>query len=141
TDRSITFVANDGHGNSNVATATIHIAGPNVAPVGTDDSYTVAENSALTVNAPGVLANDTDANSDPLTAALLANPTNGTLSLNANGSFTYTPNANFSGADIFSYRAFDGIAYSGAVAVSINVTSVNQPPVATDDNYNVNEDN
>ena len=58
--------------------------------------------------APGVLANDTDPDGDPLTAVLVTGPSHGTLTLNANGSFTYTPAANFTGTDSFTYRASDG---------------------------------
>ena len=58
--------------------------------------------------APGVLANDTDVDGNPLTAALVTGPAHGTLALNANGSFTYTPTANYNGADSFTYTASDG---------------------------------
>src|SRR5262245_42733559 len=87
-------------------------------PVANPDSYSVNEDGSLSVAAPGVLANDTDP--DPLTAALVSGPSHGTLTLNANGSFTYTPNVNFHGADSFTYQAND--AWSGSVAtVSITV--------------------
>ena len=71
-------------------------------------SYSVTENTALTVPAPGVLGNDTDADGDTLTAALVGAPQHGTLTLNPNGSFTYTPASNFTGTDTFTYRASDG---------------------------------
>ena len=58
--------------------------------------------------AAGVLGNDADPDGDPLTAVLVSGPSHGTLTLNANGSFTYTPNANFNGTDSFTYRASDG---------------------------------
>ena len=75
--------------------------------------------------APGVLANDTDANGDPLTAVLNANVTHGSLTLNANGGFTYTPTAGYSGPDSFTYHANDGTADSNIVTVSL---TVNAPP-------------
>ena len=55
-----------------------------------------------------MLANDTDVDGNPLTAALVADPAHGTLTLNADGSFTYTPTANYNGPDTFTYRATDG---------------------------------
>jgi hypothetical protein len=76
-----------------------------------------------------VLANDTDP--DPgttLTAVLAAGPANGALALNPNGSFTYTPNANFSGSDSFTYRANDGIANSNLATVAITVNPIVPPP-------------
>src|SRR5207249_3082628 len=88
--------------------------------------------------APGVLGNDTDVDGDALTAVLVSGPAHGTLTLNPNGSFTYTPAANFNGADSFSYRASDGTASSGPVAVSLTVNPVNDAPVAQPDSYTVN---
>ena len=76
---------------------TITITSPNVAPVAANDSYNATEDMALNVSsANGVLKNDTDSNGDPITAALVGNVSHGTLSLNANGSFTYTPAGNCS---------------------------------------------
>ena len=60
------------------------------------------------VPAPGVLGNDTDVEGDPLTAIKVSDPLHGTLTLNADGSFTYTPNGNFNGNDSFTYKANDG---------------------------------
>jgi len=71
-----------------------------------------------------VLGNDTDADLDPLTAVLNVGPTNGTLTLNPNGSFTYTPNPGFSGLDAFTYHANDGSADSNVVTVAIDVADV-----------------
>ena len=72
-------------------------AGGNQAPVAVADAYSTAQDTAKVVAAPGVLGNDSDANSDPLTAVLVANVGHGTLALNANGGFTYTPTAGYSG--------------------------------------------
>ena len=69
----------------------------NQVPVAVADSYTTAEDVVLTVAAAGVLANDSDPDGNPLNAVLVTGPTKGTLALNANGSFTYTPNANANG--------------------------------------------
>src|SRR5437667_6711322 len=77
-----------------------------------DDSYTTPEDTTLTVAAPGVLANDTDVDADPLTAILVNGPAHGTLSLNSDGSFTYSPALNYNGPDSFTYKANDGQADS-----------------------------
>ena len=89
---------------------------------------------------PSVLANDTDAQNQALTAAVVAGPANGTLALNPNGTFSYTPNLNFNGPDSFTYRAFDGVAQSAATTVTINVAAVNDAPVGVADSYTVGED-
>lgn len=95
----------------------------NSAPVAVADSYTVATpGGSISPAAPGVLANDTDANNDPLTAALVSNVSNGTLTLNTNGSFTYTHNGGSSTSDSFTYRANDGTADSNTVTVTISIT-------------------
>jgi VCBS repeat-containing protein len=137
TGESRTVVANytvsDGHGGSASSTLTITIAGVNDAPVAIADSYTTNEDTALVIAATGVLANDSDADGDALTAVLVTGPAHGTLTLNANGSFTYTPTANYSGADSFTYKPNDGSADGAPVTVSLTVTPVNDAPVAVAD--------
>jgi VCBS repeat-containing protein len=106
-------------------------APPNEAPVAVADSYEATEDTVLTVAAPGVLANDTDVDNNTLSAAVVTQPTNGTLVLNANGSFTYTPNANFNGTDSFTYRASDGTLQSAPITVTLNVRASNDAPQIT----------
>jgi hypothetical protein len=106
-----------------------------------DDSYTTDEDTALTVAAPGVLANDSDNNSDPITAILQAGPANAaSFTLNADGSFDYTPAADFNGNDSFTYLANDGQADSEIATVSLTVEAINDAPVANDDAVSTNED-
>ena len=114
------LIVNDGVLNS--APDTVQVTAANRAPVAVDDSYTVAQGGALAVNAAtGVLANDSDADGDALTAILVgATPTG--LVFNSDGSFTYTPPAGFSGTTTFQYKANDGIADSNTVTVTITVT-------------------
>ena len=109
-------------------------AGCNVGPVANADAYSAGP-ATLTVASPGVLANDTDADGDPLTAALVADAAHGHISLAANGSFTYAANAGFSGTDTFTYRANDGTADSNVATVTITVKTVNSPPVVGNDAY------
>src|SRR5207253_1542409 len=105
---SFIYNASDGTLTSNVATVAITVVAVNDAPVAANDSYSVAEDTLLTVAAPGVLGNDTDVDGDPKTAVLVSGPSNGTLTLNANGGFSYTPAANYNGPDSFTYKANDG---------------------------------
>ena len=77
-------------------------------PKANDDSYSTVAGATLTVDAPGVLANDSDTDADPLLAKLVSGPSHGTLTLYVDGSFDYTPNAGYAGADSFTYKAFDG---------------------------------
>ena len=109
------------------------------APVAADDSYTATEDTDLVVSAPGVLDNDSDSDSDPLVAQLRDSPTHGTVILNPDGSFTYSPDADYFGADAFSYVLSDGYLTDTAT-VDLDVFPVNDPPVAQDDSYNTPED-
>jgi VCBS repeat-containing protein len=138
---SFTYKANDGGLDSNVATVSLTVTAVNDAPVASADGYTVAEDGTLTVVVPGVLGNDSDAEGSGLAAVLVSGVSHGTLTLNANGSFTYTPAANYSGPDSFTYKANDGALDSNVATVSITVTAVNDAPVAAADSYTVAEDN
>jgi VCBS repeat-containing protein len=135
TTDSFTYHANDGVADSNTVTVTITIT-TNVAPVADDDAYTTPEDTPrIEPSATGVLDGDTDGNGDTLTAVLVTGPASGTLTLNADGSFTYTPNANFSGTDTFTYQASDGSLTSNVATVTITVTAVADAPVAGNDSY------
>ncbi len=137
---SFTYKANDGTLDSNTATVSINVTAVNDAPAATADSYTVAEDATLTVAASGVLSNDSDVDSGTISAVLVSGPAHGTLTLNANGSFTYSPVANYNGPDSFTYKANDGALDSNTVTVSITVTPVNDTPIALADSFTVVED-
>jgi VCBS repeat-containing protein len=100
----------------------------NQAPVATADTYGTAEDTPLPVNAPGVLANDSDPDNDPLSAGLVSGPSHGTLNLSTDGAFTYSPAVNYNGPDSFTYRASDGTLASNPVTVTITVNAVNDAP-------------
>jgi hypothetical protein len=126
---TISATATDTAGNVSVASAGLQVEIDTTAPAVTTDSYTTSEDTALTIAAPGVLGNDVD--SHALTAAVLSSPTHGSLTLNADGSLTYTPNADYNGADSFSYRATDAAGLSGTANVNLTITAVNDAPTAT----------
>ena len=108
--------------NSNLATVSITITPVNNAPLASDDSYNAQLDQALAVAAPGVLLNDSDVDNDPITAVLDGVPSHGILVLNADGSFTYTPTAGFSGGDTFTYHTNDGVNDSNIATVQITVS-------------------
>jgi uncharacterized repeat protein (TIGR01451 family) len=125
TAEEITFLANNSDRERTEVTL-------NRAPVADDDSYVTREDTPLTLAAPGVLADDADG--DPLQLARVVEMiSGGTLTSGRSGSFTYTPGANFNGADAFTYRATDGTAESNTATVTIVVRAVNDPPESTDD--------
>jgi len=138
---SFTYNANDGSLDSDVATVALTVTAVNDAPVAADDSYSVDEDGTLApAAAAGVLANDTDIDSAALTAAKVSNPAHGTVTVNTNGSFTYTPVADYTGPDSFTYKVNDGSLDSNVATVTLTVTAVNDAPVAADDSYSVDED-
>jgi hypothetical protein len=105
---------------------------PVVVPVGNADTYTTDEDVVLNTPAPGVLGND--APTTGLTAQLLTGPAHAAnFILNADGSFSYIPAANYAGADSFVYRAVAGSSQSAGVTVTLTVNAVNDAPVAIDD--------
>ena len=112
----------------------------NTAPLAFPDSYAADEDTPLAVPARGVLDNDLDDEGDPLSAVLVAPAAAGALSLNPDGSFAYTPNANFHGTDSFTYVANDGLANSEIMTVTITVSPVNDQPTANSQNISTPED-
>jgi VCBS repeat-containing protein len=119
---SFTYTASDGFATSAPATVTITLTPPNRAPVANGDRYTLLIGLlGLSVGRPGVLGNDSDPDGDALTASLVSGPRHGSLRLNADGSFTYTPRLLFIGTDSFTYRAGDGRATSAPATVTITV--------------------
>ncbi|MCK5636266.1 MAG: tandem-95 repeat protein, partial [Thermoplasmatales archaeon] len=137
---NFTYRAYDGEYYSNTATVNLTITSMNDSPVANNDNYTTEEDTILNVSAPGLLINDTDEENDNLTAILVNGPSNGILTLNSNGSFYYSPDANYYGSDNFTYKANDGFTDSNIATVYINITSVQDPPIAFDDYYITNED-
>jgi VCBS repeat-containing protein len=137
---TFTYRVSDTQLTSSPATVTITVTPVNDAPVALNDVYSTSEDTTLTVPALGILANDSDVDGDVLSAVLVSDVAHGTLSLNSSGAFTYTPSLNYTGVDTFTYRASDGSLNSGMATVTINVTPLNDAPVALNDAYTINED-
>jgi VCBS repeat-containing protein len=126
---TFTYTISDGHGGSDTATVHMTVTNVNDPPVAAADSYTMNQDTVLTP-ATGVLGNDTDVDGDVLHALLVSGVAHGILSLNSNGSFTYTPAASFAGTDSFTYKANDGTVDSNVVTVTIHIADT-QPPTIT----------
>ena len=125
-DIGVRVRATDPGGLSVTNTFTISVMPPNSPPNAINDSYTTSENVGLTtLTSTGVLHNDFDPNADPFTAAVVAQPTNGTLAFKADGTFVYIPNHNFVGTDSFTYQDTDSAgAVSNIATATINVVNV-----------------
>ncbi len=125
---SFTYTVCDAEGSCATATVTVLVELVNDPPLANDDSVTTPEDTPAIFN---VLANDSDVdgNLNPGSVTVLSGPSNGTLVNNSNGNFTYTPAANFNGADSFSYKVCDSDGVCDTADVAITVTSVNDAPV------------
>lgn len=121
-------------------TVNISVTAVNDTATAVNDSYTTPEDITLNILAPGVLGNDTDPDNDPLTATILTQPQHGSITQRADGSFAYTPVSNYNGTDSYTYRACDPSGACATATVNITITPVNDPPVAGNDVYDVQED-
>jgi len=107
---------------------TITVQPVNDAPVALPASAMVTEDGAVWVTEPSLIADAVDPEDDPMTAELAAAASNGTVTVEADGSYIYTPNPDFFGTDEFAYRASDGSTVSAPATVTVTVTPVNDPP-------------
>ena len=127
---SFDYTVSDGNGGSASATATINVASVNDAPTGSGETIDATEDTALTIAASVLLANEADADGDTLTIASVANASSGNVSLDGNGDVAFTPAADFSGNATFEYIVTDGNGGTTTQVATVSVASVNDAPVA-----------
>ncbi len=133
---TFTYLITDAGGLTDSATVSVTVSNVNVAPLASDDSASTPEATAVTIS---VLANDIDADGDALTIDSVGLPNNGTAVIQG-GAIVYTPDNGFSGDDEFLYEISDTSGASASALVTVAVSSVNQPPVAVDDNVSTEQD-
>ncbi len=124
---TVEIVATDPDGESATQQFTWNVDNP--TPTAGDDSFTTNEDTVVSGDVTG---NDTDPDGDPVDYAVTAEPMNGSVSMNPNGTFSYTPDPNFNGTESFEYTLTDADGATTTAVVTINVTPVNDPPVVTD---------
>ncbi|MFK7877786.1 MAG: Ig-like domain-containing protein [Paracoccaceae bacterium] len=134
------YTVSDGAGGEATGTVRLDII-ENTAPVGGDDAgLTTAEDTILVIDA---LANDVDANGDPLQISTVSAPSHGQASVTEDGQILYTPNVNFNGTDSFTYTVADGFGGTDTASVTLNITPVSDPvtinPISTDSRLDVEE--
>ena len=134
------YTASDGAASSAVTPVRILVAPVNDAPVALPDIVAAVEDTPITYTAAQLLGNDTDVDADTLRIASVLSGSGGTATLNANGTVSFTPNANFNGPADFTYFATDGALTSPAASVTVNVAAVNDAPVALPDVLSAVED-
>ncbi len=134
---SFTYVAGDGKGGLDTAQVTITITPVNDRPLAVDDQAETSEDTPVQVN---VVANDSDVDGDDLTVSSVTQGAKGQVTNTNNGTVTYTPQANTTGQDIFTYVISDGNGGLDTAQLTINVTAVNDRPLALDDQDETPED-
>ncbi|MGD1941825.1 MAG: Ig-like domain-containing protein, partial [Leptolyngbyaceae cyanobacterium] len=132
---SFTYTVSDGL-EEVTASVAVTVNNVNEAPIATEDTATTDEDLPVVIN---VLANDTDADADALIVTAVGTATNGTATINEDGTLTYTPTAGFSGEDSFTYTVSDGLEEVTA-SVAVTVNNVNEAPIATEDTATTDED-
>jgi large repetitive protein len=133
---TITYTISDGQGGTSTATVNLTVTPVNDPPVAVNDSATVAEDTPIRISP---LANDTDLDGNPLTIIAASSP-NGTVVINPDGTITFTPNANFNGPTTITYQISDSNGGFATATINVTVTPVNDPPVARNDVFTMDED-
>ncbi|HIF9509603.1 TPA: retention module-containing protein, partial [Photobacterium damselae] len=124
---SFTVVVDDGNGGTDTITVTVNVTPVNDVPIGDDVSAETQEETAVT----GQLT-ATDVDGDNLTFKPGTNPENGSVTINADGSWEYVPNPEFNGEDSFTVVVDDGNGGTDTITVTVNVTPINDAPVGED---------
>jgi len=133
---SFSYTITDGKGGSATGTAFIDVAPLNDPPVAADTTVSTNEDTVIRGSLPAA----SDADGDTVTYALGSAASHGTVVVNADGSYTYTPAANYNGPDTFTYTVSDGQGGSNTYTVGVTVNPVNDPPVAAADTFRTDED-
>ncbi len=131
---SFTFKAGDGSSESNIATVNIVINPVNDVPVASSANVTTSEDTSYTGQLQG-----SDVEGDTLSYSLVSQATEGSVVVNQNGSFTYTPNQDVSGSDSFTFKAGDGSSESNIATVNVTVLAVNEAPTTSDSAFSVDQ--
>ena len=136
---SFTYRVSNGQFESNVATVSLTIVAVNDAPLASDATVTVVEDDSSLIDLVAQ-ASDADSDSASLAASIVAAPIHGQALVNADGSFSYTPEANYHGTDSFTYRVSNGQFESNIATVSLTIAAVNDAPLASNATVTVIED-
>lgn len=137
---TFTYTINDGQGGLSTASVTVTVSAVNDAPVAANDRFAGRENSPVTILAAEILSNDVDVDNDLLTLSAVdaTSANNGTVTLNVDGSVTYTPQGGFFGTDTFGVTVSDGNGGISRSTVTIDVEEVNAAPTAVNDTLSSN---
>jgi ELWxxDGT repeat protein len=128
---SFNYTINDGKGGTSTGTVNLTLNGIEDAPIAIGERLTISEDTSLIIRAADLMSNDTDADGDALTFTGITQPSNGQLVDNRDGTYIYTPKANYFGNDSLTYTVSDGKGNTATGAVNLTVNSINDAPIAT----------
>lgn len=137
---NLTYTVVDSNGSTTSATVTIAIAAVNDLPGAGNDTFSTTEDAPLSIASVDLLANDGDLEDGGTLTIAFTQPSNGTLINDSNGNYLYIPDANFNGADSFEYTVSDRDGGTASAVVNLNVASINDLPIATNETLTLNED-
>jgi hypothetical protein len=139
-DASFRYTVSDGEGGSDTATVRVAVRPLNDAPVAAADAVATQEDRAIRIPVSQLLGNDHDVDGDRLTIAAVQKASHGQVTLNGDGTITFTPDADFHGQAGFTYTVSDGKGGFDTARVQVEVTPANDAPVAADDGLRTDED-
>src|SRR5207253_39593 len=122
---AFSYCVGDGNGGNSTYTVGVNVTAVNHPPAAGSQSVTTAEDTGATINVPA-----TDADNDTLAYTVATGPAHGAVKANQDGSYTYTPDRDFSGNDTFTYTVSDGNGGSATYSVNVTVTPVNDAPTS-----------
>ncbi|MFZ5482894.1 MAG: retention module-containing protein, partial [Pseudomonadota bacterium] len=137
---TFTYTITDGQGGVDTATVTISMVGVQEPPVALNDTGSTNEDTPVVLT---ILGNDSDPDGtlDVTTVSIVTGPAHGSVVVNADGTVTYTPDANYNGPDSFEYTVRDNEGnVSNVATVNLTVDNTQEPPVALNDTGSTNED-
>lgn len=130
---TVSYSITDGYEGTDTAEISFFVGSVNTGPEANDDDVLAEEDTAIIID---VLANDNDADGDAFNVSIEDGPLNGSVAINSDQTITYTPHENYNGDDSFTYSVDDGHGGSDTATVSLNVSAVNDNPVAQNDTAN-----
>ncbi|MBN2965126.1 tandem-95 repeat protein [Sulfurospirillum sp. T05] len=125
------YTISDGNGGEDSATVTLHVSPVNDAPVAVDDALETSKDIPLIIPVADLLENDSDVDGDTLSIISVGDATNGTVTLNGDGTITFTPTGGFSGDATFTYTVSDGNGGTDTATVTITIDPGNSDPTIT----------
>jgi ELWxxDGT repeat protein len=128
---SFDYTISDGKGGTSTGTVNLTLNGVEDAPIAIGERLTINEDTSLIIRAADLMSNDTDADGDALIFTGITQPTNGQLVDNRDGTYIYTPKANYFGNDSLTYTVSDGKGNTATGTVNLTVNSINDAPIAT----------